>query len=320
MVSGPPQSDQLIDWIYEHGGTVAGEAVPIMGFANGVGLDTPGAFQLLNFCTEQGLVDRGRSTMGNPVAVLTPFGMQYARSRQQRRSDPAQRARTCRSELLRWFYRQRLAGTTSPVTEQFAWDPAAAGDGSAFSPTEIDDAAEYLADKDLVKGVNVDQARGPIRAEITNAGIDCVIDWEGDIAQYLRDQRGYGPTYHGPVINGNADRSQFTYGNRDVIQTINSGQHIAPGFEALAEAVATLLAHLPTLELTTSDREDVEAVAAEVLAEIRQPEPQPGRVRRAVAALRGFLAPVAAGVTAGVTDESQELTRKIIDHLAGAIG
>jgi hypothetical protein len=91
-----------------------------------------------------------------------------------------------------------------------------------------------------------------------------VIDWDGDIARYLRDQRGYGPTYHGPVIHGNADGSQFAYGNQDVTQTIDNTQQVAPGFEVLAEAVATLLAQLPMLGVTEVDQEGVRMVAAEV--------------------------------------------------------
>lgn len=319
-MAGAAQPNQLIDWIYEHGGTTPGAVVSIVEFGKVAGLDTPGVFQLLNFCTEQGLVDRGRSTMGIPRAVLTPYGMEQASSRQERRQDPAQRARACRTELLRWYYRQRLAGVGYQLTNQFAEDPAAAYEGSALLPTEIEDAAEYLADKVLIKGTDGHQVRGPVRAEITTEGIDCVVDWDGDVAEYLRDRRGYGPTYNGPVIHGNADRSQFAYGNRDVTQFLNSDERVTAGFEALADAVASLLAYAPTLGLTADDRTDVEAVAAEILAEVRQPRPAPSRIRRAAAALRGFLGPVISGVAAGATAESQEMTRKIIDEIKAAIG
>ncbi|MFI5916306.1 hypothetical protein [Dactylosporangium sp. NPDC051541] len=67
--------------------------------------------------------------------------------------------------------------------------------------------------------------RGPVRAEITTEGIDCVTDWSGDVARFLHDKRGYGPTtnYHGPVFNAKADGNQFAWQNRDVTQITGHG-------------------------------------------------------------------------------------------------
>jgi hypothetical protein len=52
---------------------------------------------------------------------------------------------------------------------------------------------------------------------------------------------------------------------------------------------------------------------------VRQPEPRPDKIRRAVAALRGLLKPIAAGVAAGVTVESREAAQKIIEHVTAAL-
>jgi hypothetical protein len=48
---------------------------------------------------------------------------------------------------------------------------------------------------------------------------------------------------------------------------------------------------------------------------ITQPEPEAGRVRRALATLRGALAPVATGVAAGTTVATQEWARAAIEGL-----
>ena len=87
--------------------------------------------------------------------------------------------------------------------------------GTRFSDLEIQHAAEYLSNRQLIKGVGTVQTRGPLRAEITTEGIDCVTDWESNVAEYLRDQRGYGPTIsHGPVIHGNTQGGQWAEGTR----------------------------------------------------------------------------------------------------------
>jgi hypothetical protein len=206
-----------------------------------------------------------------------------------------------------------------PIPNHFLTDVAAAYEGTPFADVEIQDAAEYLSDKGLIKGVGVPQIRGPVRAEITTEGIDCVIDWDGDVAKYLRDQRGYGPTYLGPVVHGNADGGQWAWNNRDVVQHRIDGQQVVPGFELIAEAAASLLRQLPNLGLTSEDQRDIEEVANEVLAEVKRPEPQRSKLRKATAALRGFLIPITAGAAAGVSDEVRELTRQAIDHLTSAL-
>ncbi len=235
----------------------------------------------------------------------------------RRQANSTARARACRAGLLHWFHQQRIAKTHLPITEEFTKGDDAVWEGVRFSSVEVQDAAEYLADKALIKGVTVAQLRGPIRAEITTAGIDCVTDWNSDVAEYLRNQRGYAPTINqGPVFHGNTHGGQWAWGNRDVTQT-HTVQEIAPGFEPLAQAVAAILKELPAYGLDADDRQDAEDAANEVLAEISREEPEPRRVRRAVAALRGFLMPVAA---TAARSEVQVLAQHGIDQLNAAIG
>ncbi|MFD3942509.1 hypothetical protein [Streptomyces sp. NPDC058579] len=117
------------------------------------------------------------------------------------------------------------------------------------------------------------------------------------------DQRSEGPVFHGPVSH-----NQFAWGNRTATQNQqNNGTGVAPGHEALAERVAELLRALPAQGLPDQDREDTETAAGEVLATIAGPDqPEPGRLRMALATLRGALTPVATGVAAGATIGAQE--------------
>jgi hypothetical protein len=309
--------DQLVDWVYEQAGGVVTESVPIMAFTESVGLNSDGAYTLLRYCRDEGLLDDRTSGMGNPCALLTSYGMADVLARRKRRVDPAQRARACRTALLRWFYDQRIAQVHMPITEEFAQDASKVWEGIQFTDIEIQDAAEYLSDKALIDGVSVPELRGPVRAQITTEGIDCVTDWDGNVAEYLRDQRGYGPTInHGPEFHGRAQGQHFAWGNRDVTQHQVSEQ-VAPGFEPLAEAVAEILKQLPAFGLDPDDQQDAEEAAGEVLGEVTQPRPEPRRVRKMVATLRGFLVPIAASAA---RQEVQELAQHGIDKLNHAIG
>ncbi|MER7957937.1 hypothetical protein [Streptomyces sp. NPDC096030] len=121
--------------------------------------------------------------------------------------------------------------------------------------------------------------------------------------------------YDGPVFNGPATQNQLAWNNRSVTQNQQVNSQVAPGYAELAERVTELLRQLPGAGLGERDREDAEGAAGEVLEVITQPDPEEGRVRRALATLRGVLAPVATGVAAGTTVGAQEWARAAIEGL-----
>ncbi|MFF6909586.1 hypothetical protein ACFY9Q_27045 [Streptomyces sp. NPDC012389] len=126
--------------------------------------------------------------------------------------------------------------------------------------------------------------------------------------------------HDGPVFNGAVSGTQFAWNNQSVTQNQQNNSTVAPGFEALAALVDDLLRQLPGAGLADRDREDVEAAAGEVRATISGPDtPEEGRVRRALAMLRGVLAPVAAGVAAGTAAGAQEWAQTAIEGLSRSI-
>ncbi|MET9586023.1 hypothetical protein ABZY10_23540 [Streptomyces sp. NPDC006539] len=126
--------------------------------------------------------------------------------------------------------------------------------------------------------------------------------------------------YDGPVFNAAVSGAQFAWNNDTVTQNQQNNSAVAPGFEALAELVTDLLRQLPQAGLADQDREDADSAAREVLATITQPEaPEPGRLRRAIAMLKGALAPVATGVVAGTAVGAQEWARTAIEGLTGIV-
>jgi len=124
--------------------------------------------------------------------------------------------------------------------------------------------------------------------------------------------------YNGPVFHGDANGAQLAWNNAMANQTQNQVEQITPGYEALALAVTKTLERIADVGLTEDDRVEAESVATEILHEVTQPEPSPGRIRRGLAALKGFLMPIAYGAQAGAAEEARELARTAIDHLGSA--
>ncbi|MFG2574965.1 hypothetical protein [Streptomyces sp. NPDC048481] len=126
--------------------------------------------------------------------------------------------------------------------------------------------------------------------------------------------------YDGPVFHGGVSSSQFAWNNETVTQNQQLNGPVAPGHEALAALVGELLRQLPGAGLPDREREDAEAAAQEVLAEVTTgQDPEPGRLRRALNGLRGALAPVATGIAAGTAVGAQEWAQEAIRGLSALV-
>lgn len=120
--------------------------------------------------------------------------------------------------------------------------------------------------------------------------------------------------YNGPVVNIDGDRAQVAWGT-NVTQTQNVDT-VAPGFEALAAAVGEVLKQLPNIGIPAADLQDAEDAAHEILAEVTHIAPSQGKIRRALNAIKGVLAPVASGVAAAAgAAAGQEWAKAAIERL-----
>lgn len=120
--------------------------------------------------------------------------------------------------------------------------------------------------------------------------------------------------YNGPVIHGNADGAQLAWNNSSVSQT-QEGEQVAPGFEAIAQAVAKTLERLPEIGLAEEDLQDATEAARDVLSEVTRAEPDRGKIRRAISSLKGYLAPIATGFVTGVAAGAHDWARMAIEQL-----
>ncbi|WP_435121247.1 hypothetical protein [Amycolatopsis thermoflava] len=151
--------------------------------------------------------------------------------------------------------------------------------------------------------------QGPIRVAV-----------EADLPELPPVGTGTTVNYNGPVFNGDVSGAQIAWGNHVVTQNQqNDSSAVAAGYEQLAKLVTDLLQQLPQVGLDEQDRQDAEEAANEVLTQITDSAPEPGKLRRAVTALRGVLAPVAAGLVTGAASGAEEWAKAAITGLTGIV-
>jgi hypothetical protein len=95
----------------------------------------------------------------------------------------------------------------------------------------------------------IQQLMNEIQREFDKHPIRVPVVAESPVADEI--VQAYGPppsgtaVYQGPVIIGNADGAELAWGNNTVQQTaVNRTEEVAPGFEAIAAAVALTLGRL----------------------------------------------------------------------------
>lgn len=180
---------------------------------------------------------------------------------------------------------------------------------------EHDQQGRYLVARSSGFKINrqgIRQMMGEIQREMDKHPLAARVQADPDVS--------FGDTnvFNGPVIHGDVRGSQLAWGNNFVNQSQDQSKPIAPGFEAIAQAVVDTLRQLPTLGVSDEDLEDASAVGEEVLNEVVQSEPDRGVIRRAAAALKGYLAPIATGAAGAVTG-GEETVRVLIERLSTAL-
>jgi len=124
--------------------------------------------------------------------------------------------------------------------------------------------------------------------------------------------------YYGPVIYVQGDGAQLAWNNESVTQAQDNSEQITPGFEALAQALVSMLQAISDAGLDPEDLQATEDSAKIVLKEVTRPEPDRGVIRRALATVKGFLSPIALGISRGTTDGAEEWAKTAIEQLGNS--
>jgi hypothetical protein len=140
---------------------------------------------------------------------------------------------------------------------------------------------------------------------------------QADLPELPDISHGTTVTYNGPVIYGSADGAQLAWNNGAVSQSqAAEPQQIAEGFEALATLVAEILRQLPATGLGGEDQAIAAEAGNEILAQVTQSVPEPGKVKRATATLRGVLVQLAIAAETGAGQAVAEWEKAAVQHLS----
>jgi hypothetical protein len=249
---------KALEWIYLKAEGSQAEVVTLGDFMTEEGVDLGAALGLVRELAHLGLVN-DVSGMGNPSAFLTPAGAQEIQGRMKRRNDPALRRAAARNGLLRWLYKQDANRVHMPFPNKVLDAEESLFEGERLTADEIDQAAEFLAGRGLIKGPGSLGARGPLRVEITPEGQDCVEYNGGDVADYLRERRTGAAsisTHIGTINSSGA----LAVGSTGVSQRVTMGTDPA----ALAEFARTLMAEMRELPLPAHTAQEARDALQEV--------------------------------------------------------
>ncbi|GAA1252317.1 hypothetical protein [Streptomyces aureus] len=287
--------DPLVEWVYEQAGENPLADISILPFAHEREMTDPQAYELLRYCESKGLLDGSQSTLGDARARLTSYGLEAMEERLRRRSSPAARSAAARRGLLVWLWHRKHDGTDFPVTDDILESDDALFEGDRLTLTEIDRAAAYLDSKALIKGIKVSNREGPVRAEITSEGMDCVEHYDGDISTYERRNSSGNTTFNITENTGNiaANSRDFT------MNATTNKDGIDPA--AIVMLARALRQAAPALELPEDDALEFTQLATRLEAEATNGSPDAGRLQRWGGSIVAILnSPVVSGALGSV--------------------
>ena len=175
--------------------------------------DAPGSFDLARSDLQQ-LRDAGSVQTyfaGGMIgtAQLTPHGRVSLGEIQHLRGNRGERRWACRTGMVKWLEHQGADSERSPTTwNGFAEDDLGDFYGQHFTEEEIDTAAAWLREQDLIDGRTVGELAGPVSAYLTSLGLECVEAFGADVRRYDAARRQPSPsitaaTTHITIIGGN---------------------------------------------------------------------------------------------------------------------
>lgn len=249
----------------------------------------------------------GGGALTSLSVAVESAGRSAAGTLRQTWNDRGKRRLAARTALVAWLYDQDATETMSAAVslQGIHVSPYAAFYGDLFSVEEIDRASAWLKRHELIDGVPVAEADGPVRAYLTDAGVRCAEHFASDATAYVEAQRSQQTGQGQTVWNVNG---QVQYATGDHSQQVINVGHTA---EDLAVALRGLAEVVTTLGLAVQD-DDLDALAEEAARDLASEQPTGEPAKRLLDRLRSVTAragdtALTAAVTLGVNAAASDL-------------
>ena len=282
-----PVRIRYLEQLHDHEQAHPGEAMESAPFLiEECGLSQIAALQLTRALDALGLVNECNG-LADPAAWLADGGREAVKKIRAYRSNPANRAAAARTAALAHSYEARLNGIAHLDAAGAASCTQGHGEflGAPLTRDEILAAVDYLEQKCLLT-VSIRNAGGVAQGvSITASGEDCMEQHEGDVSNYLQQQRQPATTYNhiGSITGG----SGIQIGNTQATQHVNVGLDPV----ALRELVAMLR---PQLGQFGDAEPEAESALDEVAEEAGSAHPNQRRIVTALTKVAEMAVPASA--------------------------
>jgi hypothetical protein len=263
-------------------------------------------FDVVDFLAGQGWVET-HHTFGTPRGTITPGGIRSVQELQARRANPRFRAALLRTNLLGWLHQLEEDGEQPNSFQDFVDDLTE--DSEPFSEREFRAAATYLHDNGLIEAVHSENfTDGWLGPRLTSKGREYVTDYDGDVAEFVRDQRGGSPTHHSTSVHVGGNHNNFVIDSRDFTQNYNAGINT----DDVVKFADLIREMLPVLKVDATAKDDLAQAAADLQTETSTSAPDRGRLQQLVDRLRAGVNGAAETVVKTVLVAAGEAAHKAI--------
>ncbi|MGM1062164.1 hypothetical protein [Saccharothrix sp. Mg75] len=234
-------------------------------------LDAETGGKLVTFLGNRGLVD-DLTTHEGPDASINAEGVVAVQKIRRERMKPARRLGVLRSRMLTWLDGHDRQTGSRPWSE-FLAGPDIGYYGNNFTEKEVLREADYLHERGLIKTLSTaSRSPGVARSTITSNGRDCLVDFDGNVSEYLNRGQQSNTTTN---IMMTGSTGNITVASDNVVQNVNAGLSTT---EVLKFA-GFVRQSLPVLGVEQSAHEALDAQAEELHQEASSAAPDRGRLR-----------------------------------------
>jgi len=185
----------------------------------------------------------------------------------------------CRTNVLWWLYSQDAVGPSrSLLAESFLLDRHSVYYGRQFTRSELLAAYDWLYRRGLVTGTDPAEQQASLHVYLTDAGVSCIEQHDGEAEQYLEAMKqGQRPPHSqpGPVINIHGGQVQMATGQYSQ-QTMNVGL----AAEQLVLVIQGVAEMLHTLGLNSEQSRTLVQVQQDAMDDVTSERPSGKGVRR----------------------------------------
>lgn len=217
----------------------------------------------------------GRSG-GMPDASINAEGMAAVQKIRADRMSPGRRRGELRVRMLTWLADQDHQGGPADWSG-FASGPDIAYYCNDFTEKDIHREADYLQEKGLIRSHKVwNAAPGTVRPTITTDGQDCLVDFGGNVSEYL--SRGQRPNQTTNTTNNVAmtgSTGKITVASDNVVQNVNSGLDTTK----LLDFAGFVRQSIPVIGVDGEEQEALGTQSEELHREASSASPDKGRLR-----------------------------------------